>query len=125
MMMKTTRWFTGIGSAVLFVVGILHGRKLPMLDEMIRAGGVKAPLDGIAKGSFLVFSVEMMGLAVIALVASMMQRGARIVLLCAAIMGVDAVLLFKFLGLFSGVYICVFVTVMFFVGGLLQNKEPA
>lgn len=122
--MKPGRAFTGVGSLGLFIVGILHARKLSMLQEMIRANAVKAPLDGIASGSFLIFSGEMMAIAVIAFLASRIQNGARIVLICGLLMAVDAALLLKFVGVFSGVYICAVVMAMFLAGAFFQGKEP-
>lgn len=106
----------------MFVTGILHGRKFGLLEQMIQAGGVKEPLGGIARGSWLIFSTEMMALAVIAVVASFIQGGGRIVLLCAITMGVNAALLFHFVGPFLGVYITIFVMLIYIIGGSLQGK---
>jgi hypothetical protein len=123
--MKTARWLTGIGSVILFVFGILHGIKFGTLQGMIQANGVKAPLDGIVKASWLGFSVKMMALAVTAFVASAMERGGRIVLICAVTMALDGGLLFYFLGPFIGVYMAVVVTALFLAGGLMQSKQAA
>jgi hypothetical protein len=84
--MKIARWFTGIGSVVIFVVGILHGLKLTQLESMIPASGLHGPLEGILKGCWLVFSGEMVVLGVIAFIMSRTQGGGPIVLLCAATM---------------------------------------
>jgi hypothetical protein len=121
--MKTSKWVTGVGSVVTFVVGILHGLKLADVMKMVPAGGLPGPLEGILKGCWLAFSGKMVATGVIAVVASQMQNGARIVLLCAAATAVDCLLLLKFLGLFAGVYISAFVAAMLFIGGLLQSKE--
>lgn len=123
--MKLGRVFTGVGSLGLFIVGILHARKLPLLQEMIRANAVQAPLDGIASGSFLIFSGEMVAIAMIAFLASRIQNGARIVLICGLVMAADAALLLKFVGVFSGVYICAVVMAMFLAGAFFQGRESA
>ncbi len=123
--MKAARWVTGIGSLGLFLTGLGHGAKLGQLQGMISASGMKAPLDGILKGCWLVFSGEMVGLAIIALLASGLERGGRIVLLCAAAMIFDAGLLLHFVGPFIGVYISAGVGVFFLAGGLLQLKQGA
>jgi hypothetical protein len=123
--MKAARWSVSIGSIVLFVTGVLHGAKFPELERMISANGVKLPVDGIARASWLIFSTEMMAVAAIAFMASRMERGRGILLVCAVTMAINAVLLIKFVGIFIGVYVTLFVIVMFFIGGLLTDKETA
>ena len=123
--MKTAIWFTGIGSVVIFLVGIGHGLKLKDVNAMIPASGLHGPLEGILKGCWLVFSGEMVALAVIAFLASSMLRGSRIVLLCAITMAFNAALLIHFVGIATPIYITLFVMVMWLVGGLLQAKQAA
>jgi hypothetical protein len=122
-MMKIARWFTGIGSLVIFVVGILHGLKIKDIDAMIPASGLHGPLEGILKGCWLVFSGEMVALAVIALVTSRMQGGGRIVLVCGLTMAFNAALLFHFVGAATPIYITMFVMLMWLLGGSLQGKS--
>ncbi|HKN76453.1 MAG TPA: hypothetical protein VJW94_14835 [Candidatus Acidoferrum sp.] len=121
--MKTGRWLTGIGSVVLFLTGIGHGTRITQLQTMIVESGMKAPLDAILKGCWLVFSGEMLALAVIALMASAMPGGGRFVLICAATMIANAALLLHFVGLFFGVYVSVVVGLFFLAGGWLQIKQ--
>jgi len=123
--MKAARWCTGIASVILGVFGVLHGTRLGQVEQMMQAGGVKAPLDAIVKASWLIFSVEMVMVAIMALVASRMERGGRIVLLCAAMMGANAVLVFHFVGLFIGVYAVSLVTILYAAGGWLQSKKAS
>lgn len=123
--MKTGRWLTWIGSVILFLTGIGHGTKFAQLQGMIQASSFKAPLDGIVRACWLVFSGEMVAIAVIAVVASGMERGGRIVLICAATMILDGVLLFRFLGPFIGVYVTVAVAILFLAGGWMQAKAAA
>jgi putative intracellular protease/amidase len=122
-MMKIARWFTGIGSLVILVVGILHGFKIKDIDAMIPASGLHGPLEGILKGCWLVFSGEMVALAVIAFVTSRMQGGGRIVLVCASTMAFNAALLFHFVGAATPIYITMFVMLMWLIGGSLQGKN--
>ena len=121
--MKTGRWLTGIGSVVLFLTGIGHGTRIVQLQKMIVDGGMKAPLDVIMKACWLAFSGEMVALAVIAMVASAMAGGGRIVLICAATMFVNAGLGFHFVGLSFPVYVSSAVAVLFLAGGLMQGKH--
>lgn len=123
--MKLGRWCTTLGSIVLFLVGVGHGLKFSQLEAMIQASTVKQPLDGIVRGCWLILATEMAGIALIAFVASRLERGARVVLLCGLILMVNTGLLLKFVGLFVGVYLTLFVMIMFLVGGLLQSQESA
>src|SRR6202795_736862 len=123
--MKTGRWLTGIGSVVLFLTGIGHGTRIVQLQKMIVDGGMKAPLDVILKACWLAFSGEMVALAVIAMVASAMAGGGRIVLICAATMIVNAVLLLHFVGASFPVYVSGPVGVFLLAGGLMQSQQAA
>jgi hypothetical protein len=86
-------------------------------------GGVKAPMDEILKACWLVFSGEMVALALIAMLASSMERGARFVLICAATMILNDALLFHYVGLSFPVYVTSVVAGLFLLGGLLQSKQ--
>jgi hypothetical protein len=124
--MKSTRWLTPLGSFVLLASSIFHASGYGRLVHRIDAGAMLAPpLDGIMKASWLLFSVEMFFLAVIAFVARNMEHGGRIVLLCGACTGVSALLLLRFLGAFVGVYLLAAVTLLLVLGGTLQAKDTA
>lgn len=123
--MKTGRWLTGTGSVILFLTGIGHGTRIVLLQKMIVDSGMKAPLDAILKGCWLVFSGEMMALAVIAMLASTMAGGGRFVLISAATMIFNAGLLLYFVGPFFGVYVSAVVALLFLTGGLMQAKQMA
>jgi hypothetical protein len=123
--MKTGRWLTGIGSIVLLLTGIGHGIRIVDVQKMIVDGGMKAPLDVILKGCWLAFSGEMVALAVIAMVASGMTGGGRIVLICAATKIVNAALLLYFVGPAFPVYVSLTVAVFLLAGGLMQSKPAA
>jgi hypothetical protein len=123
--MKVGRWFTWTGSIVLFLTGIGHGSRIVDIQKMIVDSGMKAPLDAILKACWLVFSGEMIALAVIAMVATGMERGARIVLICAVTMFLNGGLVLHFLGLSFPVFVSSAVAVLFLAGGLMQGKRAA
>ena len=123
--MKTARWITGVGSFVLVVSGVLHGTQFMRLSQRITEGGIKPPLDGILKASWLIFSVEMVALGVIAFLASKKERGGGTVLLCAATSLVNGLLLWLFVGLFVGVYLTGAVALLLLIGGLTQAEQSA
>jgi hypothetical protein len=123
--MRTGRWLTGIGSVILFLTGIGHGTRITLLQKMIVDSGMKAPLDAILRACWLVFSGEMVALAVIAMVASRMASGGRFVLICAVTMFVNAGIVLHFLGPSFPVYVSTAVAVLFLAGGLIQAKLAA
>jgi hypothetical protein len=123
--MKTGRWLTGIGSIILLLTGIGHGLRIVDVQKMMVDSGMKAPLDVILKGCWLAFSGEMVALAVIAMVASGMARGGRIVLICAATMIANAALLLHFLGPSFPAYVSLTVAVFLLAGGWMQSKQAA
>jgi hypothetical protein len=67
----------------------------------------------------------MLAIAVIAIVASGIERGGRIVLICAATMILNGALLFHYVGLFFGVYVTLAVALLFFAGGGMHAKRAA
>lgn len=123
--MKMARWLTGVGSFVLFVSGILHSTGFAGLVRRIEESRMPTPLDGILKASWLLFSWQMIVLAVIAFVASRKERGGWIVLLCALATCGSGILMLRFLGPFAGVYLVGGVMLLFLIGGWLQVKETA
>jgi hypothetical protein len=123
--MKTGRWLTGIGSTVLLLTGIGHGMRIVDVQKMIVDSGMKAPLDVILKACWLAFSGEMVALAVIAMLASGMAGGGRMVLICSATMMANAALLLHFVGLSFPVYVSLIVAVFLLAGGWIQSKQAA
>jgi hypothetical protein len=123
--MKAGRWLTWVGGIISLLTGIGHGAKFSQLQGMIAASSVKPPLDGITRASWLAFSGQMVATALIAMMASTMERGGRIVLLCALSTIFNSALLLYFLGPFIGVYISAVVAVVFLAGGVLLGKQTA
>jgi peptidoglycan/LPS O-acetylase OafA/YrhL len=121
--MKTARLFTITGSIILFVTGCLHANGY---SKVVLAGLAKQSVDpvvaGVLKVGWFTLSGEMMTLAIIAFLAASMERGARIVVVCALASAANGFLLLHFLGPFIGVYITDAVTLLFLLGGSLQAK---
>jgi hypothetical protein len=123
--MKTARLITLIGSLVLFASGIFHSTGYSMITNSLTKEPIRPELANILKACWLAFSVELMGLAVIAFAARSLDRGGPIVLICAAASAANGLLLFHFLALFIGTYLVSIVTVLFFIGGWLQIKAAS
>ena len=124
--MKFARWLTPLGSLVLLGSSIFHASGYLWLVHRIESEAKLPPgMEGVLKASWLLFSVEMFFLAVIAFLARKMERGGRIVLVCGACTGLSALLLLRFVGAFIGVYLLAAVTLLLVLGGTLQAKDPA
>ena len=128
--MKNARWFTPAGCIALFASAIFHSSGYFRLVSKMHAVGIEPPFDGLIKACWWTLSAELVGLGIIALLAHRMERGGRkqggrIVLLCAAISAVTALLLLCFMGPFPGVYLLAVVTVLLLIGGWLQGKQVA
>jgi hypothetical protein len=123
--MKAARWCTGVGSVLLFLVSIGHGVRIRDINTLIQTAGWNGPLAQIVRACWLVFSGEMMALAVIAFLASTMERGGRFVLICAATMAADGALAFHYSGWSPPVYISAVIALIFLAGGWLQVKSEA
>ncbi|HXL20866.1 MAG TPA: hypothetical protein VOA78_00240 [Candidatus Dormibacteraeota bacterium] len=122
--MKTARLITLIGSIVLLASGLFHATGYAMITSFLAKDPIRQDLASILKASWLLFSVEMLALAIIAFLARSLDRGGPIVLLCAAANAVNGFLLFHFLGPFIGVYLVAVVTLLFLIGGYLQTNAP-
>lgn len=123
--MKNARLITTIGSIGLLGSAIFHASRYIPLLHRIEVAAIPVPLDGVLKASWLTFSVQFLALAVIAFLARKMEHGGWLVLFCAAILAVDAIILLRFLGPFIGLYLLTVVTVLFLIGGWLQVRHEA
>jgi len=123
--MKIGRWITGVTGVVLIALASLHGMKIGDIEKRVMEQGIKPPLDGILESGWLIFSAEMMALAVIAFIAAGMKRGGWIVILCGAAMGINGALMFHFMGAFFAVYGCAAIGALYLVAGgfLLKQAE--
>ena len=121
--MKAARWFTLLGSLALIGTAIFHTTGYAPVLRRLEAAAIPPLLEGVFKALWLMLSVLLLGLAVIALLGRGMGGGGWIVLVCAASTGVSALLALHFIGLFPGFYMLAVVTVLFLVGGWMQCKN--
>ena len=127
--MKTARLISSIGSALLVVSAAFHTSGYPSLLRLMQGSTLRPPVDGVLKACWLTFSVLLFALGLIAYMARNMERGAVIVLIAAAANAACAVILWRFLGFFPGVYLLAAVTILLALGGALQlrhrRQEPS
>ena len=119
--MKAARLITLLGSIVLAGAAAFHssGYTRAVLP-LIQKNGMTWPASGVFKALWLAFSVLLLALAVIALLARDLEGGGAIVLVTAAANAVCVVMTWHFLGLFIGVYLLSAVTILLGIGGAMQ-----
>jgi hypothetical protein len=120
--MKTARLITLIGSIALFVTGCLHGAGYLSIVERVQKESLGAETAAILKTCWLVYSVELLSLAIIAFVARTKERGGTIVLICGAAVAASGLLMLYFLGPVIGVYLVCADAVPLVIGGYLQAR---
>src|SRR5713226_2263415 len=123
--MKLSRGLTVAGSVLLIASAGLHMVGYAQLKRWMHGSPPQAPMDVILKASWFFFALQWIFTAILAWIASSMNRGGRIVMLCAASTAATAALLFHFLGAFIGVYFMAAVTPLLAIGGYLQSRETA
>ena len=124
--MKIARWLIVAGSVVLFLTALLHGSGYVQISSALEKTALKPFLIGGFKGLWLVFSIHLVVLSAVFIVASWTAKGRRLVLLCTLIPALDTVALFHFVGVFIGTIALAVATLLFLAGGLLLPQgEPA
>ena len=120
--MKTARLIILIGGIVQIVTACLHGSGFLFLGRRISGEHIAAETAAILKTCWLAFSVELIALAIVAILARSMERGAGIVLFCAFVVDVNGALMLAFLGPFIGFWMVALDTVLLGLGGYLLQK---
>ena len=126
--MKTARLIILIGGIIQILTACLHGSGYLFLGKRIAAEHIGAETAAILKTCWLAFSVELIALAIVAIMARSMERGASIVLFCAFAVAVNGGLMLAFLGPFIGFWMVAVDTLLLGLGGYLQlkaSREPA
>ena len=123
--MKIARWLIAAGSTVLFLTALLHGSGYVQISSALEQSALKPFLIGGFKGLWLVFSIHLVVLSAVFIVASWTPKGRRLVLLCTLIPALDTVVLFHFVGVFIGTIALVVATLLFLAGGLLLPQNEA
>jgi hypothetical protein len=122
---KIARLLIVVGSVVLFLTALLHGSGYAEISRVVEMSGMKLFLIGAFKALWLMFSIHLLVLSAIFIVASQTPKGRRLVLLCTLIPAFDTVLLFHFVGAFIGTIALAVATLLFLVGGFLLPQAAA
>ncbi len=119
------RWLIVAGSVVLFLTALLHGSGYVQISSALENSAMKPFLIGGLKALWLVFSVHLVVLGAVFIVASQAPKGRGLVLLCTLIPACDTILLFHFVGVLIGTIALTVATLLFFAGGILLPHGEA
>ncbi len=119
---RIARWLILAGSVVLFLTALLHGSGYVQISRVLEKSSMIPFVTSGFKALWLIFSVHLVVLSAIFIVASLTPNGRRLVLLCTLIPACDTVLLFHFVGVFIGTVALAVATLLFLAGGLLLPK---
>lgn len=109
-----------IGAGVLLVAtAAIHAAGYPAVSGAILASGLDPSLVAALRALWLMFSVHLVLLAIVVILAGGVPGGRRIVLACALIPAADTVLLLRFVGVFVGAVSLAAATALLVLGGLL------
>jgi len=117
------RWFAIAGAGVLVATAAIHAAGYGSVSAAVGAGGVNPELAPALRAVWLMVAFHLVILAIIVVVASGAARGKHIVLVCALMPAADAVLLFRFVGVFVGTIDMVAATVLLVLSGLIRDAS--
>ena len=100
----------------------VHAAGYPSISRIILASAVDPSLVAAVRALWLMFSVHLVILAVVVILARRVSGGRRIVLACALIPAADTALLLRFVGVFEGTLGLGAATVLLVLGGLLWDE---
>ena len=122
---RVSRWLI-IGAGILLVAtAAVHAAGYPSVSSTILASGLDPSLVAPVRALWLMFSVHLVILAIVVIVARSVSGARRIVLACALIPAADTALLLRFVGLFVGTFGLAAATVLLVLGGLLWTRRAS
>jgi hypothetical protein len=121
--MRAGHWLIVAGSAVLLAGAVTHGLNYSRFVATMGIGGLGP--SGLASFGQLWFSFTMhlVILSAVFVIASRIPGGKRILLACALIPAIDTLLLFHYAGWFTGTFVSATATVFLVVGGFLLPER--
>jgi len=120
--MKTARLIILIGGIVQILTACFHSWGFVYLVKRIETEHIAAETAAILKTIWLGFSVQLIAVAIIAILARSLERGGGIVLFCAFTVAVNGALMLFFIGPFIGFWMVVIDALWLGLGGYLQAK---
>ena len=122
---QVSRWLIIAAGILLVATAAFHGAGYPSVSSVILASGLDPSLVAALRALWLMFSVHLVILAVVVILARRVSGGRRIVLACALIPAADTALLLRFVGVFEGTLGLGAATVLLVLGGLLWTRQES
>jgi hypothetical protein len=122
---RVSRWLITGAGILLVATAAVHAAGYPAVSRTILASGLDPSLVAAARALWLMFSVHLVILAVVVILAGSVSGGRRIVLASALIPAADTALLLRFVGWFVGTFGLAAATVLLVLGGLLWTKRQS
>ncbi len=120
---QLNRWLIIAAGILLVATAAFHAIGYTSVSSAILASGAKPFLVAAVRALWLMFSVHLIVLGIVVILASGVSGARRVVLACALIPAADTALLLRFVGLFVGTFALAGATVLLVVGGLLQSRR--
>ena len=116
---RVSRWLIAGAGTLLVATAAVHAAGYPSVSTTVLTSGLSPPLIAAVRALWLMFSVHLVLLAIVVILAGGVPGGRRIVLACALIPAADTVLLLRFVGVFVGAVSLAAATALLVLGGLL------
>jgi hypothetical protein len=122
---QMSRWLI-IGAGILLIATAgFHAAGYPSVSNTILASGLNPSLVEPLRALWLMFSMHLVMLAIVVILARSVSGARRIVLACALIIAADTALFLRFVGLFVGTFGLAAATVLLVLGGLLWTRQES
>ena len=118
-MMKLGQWLISAGCVILFGTAIYHAAFYTSMTRAMGASDAKPALIADMKALWLIFSLHLIILSVLAFSASRCASARQLILLCSLMPLLDTLLLVKFVGMFPGIILLAIVCLCFWAGAYL------
>ena len=118
-----SRWLIAGAGILLVATAAVHAAGYPSVSTAVLTSGLSPPLIAAVRALWLMFSVQLVILAIVVILARSVSGARRIVLACALIPAADTALLLRFAGWFVGSFGLAAATVLLVLGGLLLPKS--
>ena len=117
--MNRGQWLVSAGCVILFGTAIYHAADYTSMARAMGVSDAQPALIAGMKALWVVFSLHLIILGVLAFSASRCVSARQLILLCSLMPLLDTLLLLKFLGMFPGIILLASVVCVFWAGAYL------
>jgi len=114
--MNRGQWLISAGCVILFGTAIYHAADYTSMARAMGASDAKPALIADMKALWLIFSLHLIILSVLAFSASRCASARQLILLCSLMPLLDTLLCLKFMGMFPGIILLTLVCLFFWAG---------